>query len=312
MINGCFTCYIKIWIIKYMLNFKIIDKNQIEEYKKYYDYSTSFGCDTNLINIYLWRHEYNINLALFDDTLIKAYFRDDGMVWGYCMPVGKNIEGALEEIFNDARERSAEPNIVMLTIEQKALLESLYPNKFIFKPSLENQDYIYYSKDLATLEGRKFHSKRNHISRFYRTYKNTKFKMIDKTNKSDAMGVVFDWYKENNISSDDSSEIQAVREALENMEKLKMNGALLYVDERPVAMTLGSEISDRVYDINFEKALRDYDGVYSVINNEFAKTLTQYEYINREEDMGIEGLRKAKLSYNPVIVLQRFTAEVKL
>lgn len=295
-----------------MLNFKIIDKDQLEEYKKYYDYSTSFGCDTNLVNVYLWRYEYNINLAVFDDTLIKAYFRDDGTVWGYCMPVGKNTKGALEEIFNDAKERGAEPNIVMLTTEQKALLESLYPNKFTFKPSLENQDYIYYSRDLATLEGKKFHSKRNHISRFYRTYKNTKFKMIDKTNISDAMRVVFDWYKENNISSDDSSEIQVVREALENIENLKMSGALLYVDERPVAMTLGSEISDRVYDINFEKALRDYDGVYAVINNEFAKTLTQYEYINREEDMGIEGLRKAKLSYNPVIVLQRFTAEVKL
>ena len=295
-----------------MLNFKIIDKDQLEEYKKYYDYSTSFGCDTNLINIYLWRYEYNINLAVFDDTLIKAYFRDDGTVWGYCMPVGKNTKGALEEIFNDAKERGAEPNIVMLTTEQKALLESLYPNKFTFKPSLENQDYIYYSRDLATLEGKKFHSKRNHISRFYRTYKNTKFKMIDKTNISDAMRVVFDWYKENNISSDDSSEIQVVREALENIENLKMSGALLYVDERPVAMTLGSEISDRVYDINFEKALRKYDGAYAVINNEFAKTLTQYEYINREEDMGIEGLRKAKLSYNPVIVLQRFTVEVKL
>ena len=295
-----------------MLNFKIIDKDQLEEYKKYYDYSTSFGCDTNLINIYLWRYEYNINLAVFDDTLIKAYFRDDGTVWGYCMPVGKNTKGALEEIFNDAKERGAEPNIVMLTTEQKALLESLYPNKFTFKPSLENQDYIYYSRDLATLEGKKFHSKRNHISRFYRTYKNTKFKMIDKTNISDAMRVVFDWYKENNISSDDSSEIQVVREALENIENLKMSGALLYVDERPVAMTLGSELSDSVYDINFEKALRKYDGAYAVINNEFAKTLTQYKYINREEDMGIEGLRKAKLSYKPVIVLERFTVEVKL
>ena len=77
---------------------------------------------------------------------------------------------------------------------------------------------------------------------------------------------------------------------------------------KPVAMTLGSEISPKVYDINFEKALREYDGVYAVINNEFAKTLTQYEYINREEDMGLEGLKKSKLSYNPVIILDRWNA----
>lgn len=87
-----------------------------------------------------------------------------------------------------------------------------------------------------------------------------------------------------------------------------LSGAVLYVDNKPVAMTLGSQISEKVYDVNFEKALREYDGVYAVINNEFAKTLTKYEYINREEDMGIEGLRKSKLSYNPIMILDRFNA----
>ena len=90
-----------------------------------------------------------------------------------------------------------------------------------------------------------------------------------------------------------------------------MRGAVLYVEEKPVAMTLGSEISHLVFDINFEKALREYDGVYAVINNEFAKTLTKYEYINREEDMGLEGLRKSKLSYNPCIIIDRFNARLK-
>lgn len=90
-----------------------------------------------------------------------------------------------------------------------------------------------------------------------------------------------------------------------------MSGAVLYVEDKPVAMTLGSEISQNVYDVNFEKALREYDGVYAVINNEFAKTLTKYKYINREEDMGLEGLRKAKLSYNPVIILDRYNAQLK-
>ena len=294
-----------------MLNFRLIEKSQIEEFRKYYDYSTALGCDSNLLNAYLWRNEYNIKFAMYDETLLKAYFKDDGSVWGYCMPTGKNIKGALEEIFADAQERNQKPHIVMLTNGQKAMLESLFPGKFDFVRSPENQDYLYLTKELVMLQGKKFHAKRNHISRFYRNYPENHFETIDASNKEDAFSVVIGWHKENNMNIDDSEEVRAVREALDNIDEFKMQGAVLYVEDKPVAMTLGSEISDRVFDINFEKALRAYDGVYAVINNEFAQTLTAYEYINREEDMGIEGLRKSKLSYNPVIILDRFNAKLR-
>ncbi len=294
-----------------MLNFSKINKSQIDTFKKYYDYSTALGCDLNLVNAYLWRNEYNINFAVYDDTLIKAYFNDDGSIWGYCMPSGKNVKGALEEIFADARERGRKPLLLMLTNGQRAVLETMYPSKFSFVRSTENQDYIYLSEDLATLAGKKFHAKRNHISKFYRTYTNTRFESIDSSNIKDALEVVHGWCNENGIFEADNAELKAIYEAFENMESFKMNGAVLYDEDKPIAMTLGSEISQNVYDINFEKALREYDGVYAVINNEFAKTLTKYKYINREEDMGLEGLRKAKLSYNPVIILDRYNAKLK-
>lgn len=293
-----------------MLNFRLMERSQIKEFAKYYDYSNALGCDVNLLNAYFWRREYNISFALYDQTLVKAYFKPDGSVWGYCLPTGKNVGGALEQIFEDSRERNQSPRLVMLTNEQRAKLEELYPDRFTFARSLENQDYIYLSEELALLSGKKFHAKRNHISKFYRTYENARFELIDQSNKGDALTVVLDWYAENSLDPDDSSEVAAIREGLESLEEFNMSGAVLYVGEKPVAMTLGSEISSRVYDINFEKALRGYDGVYAVINNEFAKTLTRYKYINREEDMGLEGLRKSKLSYNPVIILDRFNAEM--
>lgn len=294
-----------------MINFKLIEKSQIEEFKKYYDYSSSLGCELSVLNAYLWRNEYNIKFAVVDETLIRAYFKADGSIWGYCLPTGKNIKGALNEIFADANERGQNVRIVLLTTAQRAMLEPLYPSRFSYVRSPENQDYIYYTKDLVTLAGKKFHAKRNHISKFYRKYTDTCFKTLDNSNKNDAMQVVLDWCKENNIDQSTYGELKVIKEALENFEEFKMSGAVLYVEEKPVAMTLGSEISDRVFDINFEKGLREYDGVYAVINNEFAKTLTKYEYINREEDMGIEGLRKAKLSYNPVIILDRYNAELR-
>lgn len=294
-----------------MLNFSKISKSQINTFKKYYDYSNALGCDLNLVNAYLWRDEFNIKFAVYDDTLIKAYFNDDGSIWGYCMPSGKNVKGALEEIFADSYERGRKPLLLMLTNGQRAVLETMYPSKFSFVRSPENQDYIYLSEDLATLAGKKFHAKRNHISKFYRTYSNTRFEVIHGSNIKDALTVVHGWCNENGIYEADNYEVRAINEAFENMESFNMSGAVLYVEDKPVAMALGSEISQNVYDVNFEKALREYDGVYAVINNEFAKTLTKYKYINREEDMGLEGLRKAKLSYNPVIILDRYNAQLK-
>lgn len=294
-----------------MLNFKLIEKNDIKYFKQFYDYSEAFGCDVNLLNAYLWRNEYNIKFAVFEDTLIKAYFNDDDTVWGYCMPTGKNVKQALEQILLDAQQRGQEAQFVMLTNEQRAILEDMLPYEFEFVRSPENQDYIYLTKDLVMLAGKKFHAKRNHISKFYKTYDDTRFETIDESNKQDALQVVRDWCDENGYNPKGYEELAVIKEALEMQKDFGLSGAVLYVDDKPVAMTLGSEISDKVYDINFEKALRQYDGVYAVINNEFAKTLTRYEYINREEDMGLEGLRKSKLSYNPVIILDRFNATIK-
>lgn len=264
-----------------------------------------------MLNAYLWRNEFNIKFAVFDDTLIKAYFDKNGGIWGYCMPAGKNVRGALSEIFADAAERNGRVHIVLLTNGQKATLESMCPSKFNFVRSPENQDYIYLSEELSTLVGKKFHSKRNHISRFYKTYKDTRFETLDNSNKSDALEVMYGWCEENGVNISEYEEFNAIREALDNFEEFKMQGAVLYVEDKPVAMTIGSEISPIAFDVNFEKALRRYDGVYAVINNEFVKTLTKYKYINREEDMGIEGLKKSKLSYNPVIILDRYNAELK-
>ena len=201
--------------------------------------------------------------------------------------------------------------IVMLTDAQRIKLETLYPSEFNYEFSPENQEYVYLSEDLINLSGRKFHAKRNHISKFKNTYPNFRFEEITNSNKEDAYKVMLDWCTENDIDIENYEEKHAIRESLDNMEEFKMRGGIVYVDSKAVAMTLGCEISPIAFDICFEKALREYDGIYAVINNEFAKTLSSYKYINREEDMGLEGLKKSKLSYNPVILLARYNATLK-
>lgn len=293
-----------------MLDFQPLQIDQIPVYKQYYDYTNALGCEYNFVSGYLWSEEYLLRVAIYDDTLIKAYFRDDNTIWGYCLPSGKNVRGAVEAAFDDARERGQELMFGYLSKSERETLKALFPGRFTFERADDMQDYIYLTEDLAQLEGKRFHAKRNHISRFYREYPNAVFSPLNDSNLSDALRVMELWCDENDLDPADHGEYAVLQKALAHYKELGMRGAVLYADDKPVAMTLGSEISDVCFDVMFEKALRDYTGSYAVINNEFAKTLTAYKYLNREEDLGIEGLRKSKLSYYPAVIYDRFEAKV--
>ena len=295
-----------------MLNFQPIVKERIPEYRSYYDYTDALGCEFNFVGGYIWSERYLLRAAVFDGTLIKAYFRDDRRVWGYCMPSGKNVRGAVEEIFRDAGERGQEAVIAYMSQAERDRLETLFPNRFEFSREPENQDYIYRSADLAELSGKKYHSKRNHISKFFRTYSDeVKIENLCAGNLGGAREVLQNWYAENETEHADYGECKAFGLALDSFDELGFRGLIIYVGGKPAAVTLGTPISGRCFDVMFEKALREYDGIYAVINNEFAKTLTDYEFLNREEDLGLEGLRKAKLSYHPAIIYDRYSAVQK-
>ena len=294
-----------------MLNFQNLEKSRIKIYKSYYSDPKAVGLEYNFVSAYLWAREYDIKVAFFEDTLIKAYFRGDGTVWGYCLPSGKNVKGAIEAVFADAKEKNEPACFGYLSQKERDTLEELYPGRFEFERSDTTQDYIYFTDDLAFLAGKKYHSKRNHISKFYRTYDNAEVRSITPENIGDALTVVELWCTENGIDRESYAEYYVIREALDNLIEFAMRGIILYVERKPVAMTLGSEISPVCFDVNFEKALTVYDGSYAVINNEFAKRLTAYTYINREEDLGLEGLRKSKLSYHPAIIYDRYDGVAK-
>lgn len=280
---------------------------QVAAFQSYYP-PHGVGCEYNLVSAYLWSEEYDTGFAVTDDTLVRAYFRGDGSVWGYCVPVGRNVPAACETVLADARERGGRACFGYLSNDDRRTLETLFPDGFDYRREESTQDYIYLSRDLAELPGKKYHSKRNHISKFYRTFDNTSYRALDSSNLADAMTVMRLWCAENGYNPQEYGEYAVIREALNRFGEFHMRGGVLYVDGNPVAMTMGNALSVVCFDVCFEKALRAYDGSYAVINNEFAKTLTQFTYLNREEDMGMEGLRKAKLSYHPAIIYDRWFA----
>ena len=290
-----------------MLKFREPVKEDVPRLRENFEKYSTMGCDYNFANVYLWHKKYNIKICEKDGFLLKAYFKDDNTPWGYSFPTGEgDIKSIIDEIFLDAKERNCKLVFTMLTEAQREKLIQLTGDNYSFEELTGDEDYIYTNYDLSTLPGKKYHSKRNHISKFNRNYPDWNFKIINKENMADAMYVVDEWCKNNNIDTSTYDEYFAIKEAFDNYETFKFHGGILYVDSTPVAMTMGAQININTFDVTFEKALTQYDGAYAKINNEFVKTLVGFEFINREEDLGLESLRKSKLSYHPVVILKRY------
>ena len=182
---------------------------------------------------------------------------------------------------------------------------------FKFTPMRDSFEYIYNRNDLAELSGKKYHSKRNHIATFKKKY-NWSYERLNDNNSSDVLKLLAHWYDSysEKTSSSMKTEEEGINRLISGQKVDGVRGGVLRVDGNIIAFTVGCEISSSVFDVNFEKALVEFDGAYAMINQQFVlNELADYSLINREEDMGIEGLRKAKLSYKPAILLEKYIIE---
>ena len=289
-----------------MLKFKKTEIGDIEVFKKYIGFSGELSCESAFVNLLIWQSAYNNMWAEEDGQLIiKSGKGEDS---SYRLPFGNDFLKGINLI----REYSGEEYPDFWVQEGKRLdnFKAKFGDKYVFEENRDAFDYIYLREDLANLSGKKYHGKRNHISAFSKMH-NWSFKPITAENTEDVKLCAEKWYKENADREDKylRCEKQGIITILDNMELLGVRGGAVYVDGKGVAFTLGSRISDEIFDIHIEKALSDYAEGYTVINREFARTLTEYKYINREDDMGLEGLRKAKLSYKPAILLKKYACK---
>lgn len=295
-----------------MLDFRKATAKDFSLLKEYFENYGTNGCDCNPANAIIWADKYNIQFCIKNNFMFKALFDEENKIRGYCFPMGKgDLKPAIDEIVSDAKERNSELVFLVLTTEQCEKLQKVTGWDCEFEELFGDEDYIYRNYDLTNLPGKKYHAKRNHISKFNRLFPNWHFDLINEDNMKDAVTVVEKWCEKNNIDKDDYYEYQAIMMAFENYKEFEMHGGILYAEDIPVAMTMGARINRKIFDVSFEKALVQYDGAYAKVNNEFAKTLVGFELINREEDLGLESLRKAKLSYYPVEILKRFKGVVK-
>ncbi len=274
--------------------------------------SGGMGSESAFGTLFIWGSAYHSKYCRFDDFLLLG---SGGQYHSYNLPIGgKDPYKAVEALMQDAKEKQIPFKMWGITQDGVAELQELFPGKFEFSLDRNGSDYIYASDDLINLPGRRYHGKRNHLAQFDRNY-DWSYEDITPENIGDCKAVAKKWCEDNGGCTEangSQNESCALLKAFHYYKELGLSGGLIRIEGKPVAFTIGEEINSQTFLLHFEKALDGYNGLYTAINHEFAaRHLSGYQYINREEDLGLEGLRKAKLSYHPVILLQKYTVTLK-
>ena len=293
-----------------MIPFERLSIDQKPEFDALLHRAAHRGCAFSFANLYLWGRQCAARVG--DDLLLFSHYQGKTM---YPYPVCPgSAHNAVELLISDAKERGIPLRLAGLNTRDVEDLERWYPGQFRFHCGREGHEYVYAIDDLADLKGKKYQPKRNHINRFLSEYPDAVIRPLDETTLDDARNLADRWYQRRTPEEDAGMELVALNRAFAHWQALGMEGLVLYVGNQVVAMTMGSFLGDDTVDVHFEKADLDYPGAYAVINRAFARRIREkyphVKYLNREDDLGLEGLRKAKLSYYPHHMVEKCWAHL--
>ena len=290
-----------------MIDFQRVRPAQKDAYNAILLSSPPRGCEYSFTNLYLWGRQ---QVAFLHGCV--AFFSHFNGKTVYPYPIGS---GDRRAVLEDSRERGIPCRITGMTDADREELESWFPQRFQLLTARDSFDYVYDIQDLADLRGRKFQKKRNHVNRFRAEHPNFQVMELDPCNLYSVQQMVDDWYRIRMREDPEGNyllENIAMARAFQNYGSLGLEGIALVDDGRVLAMTMGSRMAPDTYDIHFEKAREDVEGAYAAVNCEFARYLRlkhpELNFLDREDDLGLEGLRKAKLSYNPHHMIQKHWA----
>lgn len=285
----------------------------LPRYRQYFDPQSSRGCEYSPVNLMAWGRQ-----KVHFGADFVCFFSQFDRLSVYPFPVGRgNLQSVLEELFTDARMRGIPCRLTCLTKADCETLEALYPGKFRFHPDRDAWDYVYDIEKLATLKGKRLQSKRNYVNRFYAAHPDARAVPLTADSLGLALELADRWY-DSRLAEDPAGDFfleqMALNRVLARWTQLPLEGMVLLEAGTPLAMTIGSPLNETTFDIHFEKALDRLDGAYAAINQAFAAYLREkypnLQYLNREDDMGLPGLRKAKLSYHPDFFAEKYWARL--
>lgn len=264
--------------------------------------------DITFGNLYIWRVAREISYAISYDTLLlqTKYANKDPY---FFFPIGAGDKAqALKALESYVKEQGFVLHFESLESKNLPLLQRLFPNLKIMARQ-ERFDYVYSISELIALSGRKYHKKKNHLNQFLQTYSGQwHYEPISQQNIPAIITAANQWLATHPAPTKDLQlENQGIQEALQAYVSLDLRGGVVYVNDEIAAFSFGEVMNDKMVVIHIEKAAPHITGAYQIINQQLiANAFSAFVYANREEDLGIEGLRRAKKSYNPVFMVEKY------
>lgn len=282
-----------------MLGFKGITLSDKKLFDSYFNKFPPKLSEFTFTNLFVWRRTKNHEFAVFDNHLVISFSESENSIRKFYQPIGENPAGIIEKLFSEFPESSFE------RIEE-SVSEKL-SEKFSINEDRNMFDYIYNVNELAELKGDKYGAKRNFIKRF------TKYKpevcSLDEGKVKAFLELQEKWCNIRNCRENESmyAEDLAIRESLENFKELGISGCCVSINGIIEGFLIGEPLNENTFVDHFEKANTDFKGIYQFLLNDFVKRIPEkYTFLNREQDLGIEGLRKSKLSYYPINFIKKY------
>lgn len=299
-----------------MVEFKeltIEDKNIFENYLEKFNTQVS---ELSFTNLFIWREKYGFSYSIIDDFLWILNETKDGR-WYFSPPIGdytldleksiRTLKTYLEKSDRDLIIKKASKNVL-------TKLKAIDQLQLDYQENRDAFDYVYDFQELIALEGNDFHSKKNHVNQFLKKYDQWSYESITLENIYECKEMQRRWCAKRNCLNIEGLmyEDKAIDEAVYYYKELDFEGGLIRINGQVEAFTFSERLNDETLVIHIEKANTDYHGLYNMINQQHLMNIDEtYQYVNREQDLGIEGLRRAKLSYNPIKLMKKYIIEIK-
>lgn len=291
---------------------KIEDKKIINEYFSVFNSEVS---ELSFTNLYAWREKYGFKYDIIEGFLWIMNQTTEGKVY-FSPPIGdynKDFHKSIEKL-KEYCNREKHDFIIKKaseTVKDQIIIDNAF--EYEIQTNRDASDYLYLFDDLIELKGNKYHKKKNRINKFLKSYDEWSYEVIDASNKDACRIFANQWCEENNCDAIENLryERKAIKEVLDYYETLDCQGGIIRVNDAIAGFTISEKLNDETLVIHFEKADTQYNGIYNILSNEHLKHIGQaFTYVNREQDLGIEGLRRSKMSYHPIQLVHKYQIKI--